>query len=282
MKRFIFFAAVLVGLAGCATVMGKKVDTTVAFQGGGTKSFTFAKQVGSTLITEREIQQAFVSAFKSASLYKLVHTYRYDSGGTRYRGVQVKQVANGIEVAHLDNYESLVDSRKATYALSISETPSSYRVQMACPAEYNDFGTFRGGALETKSYISAEQAIENFVAICTNAKPTVKKVEYVKGEINSRFSSDDVFANFSRLLREKSRYSSAEVKAFDIEKASIFELSTGQLDTTLALSVFPYRGGSKTIYSFKYPFTADYQGLTTYDQNVVRRAKQRIEAIAND
>ncbi|MEJ2756774.1 MAG: hypothetical protein P8104_13380 [Gammaproteobacteria bacterium] len=170
-----------------------------------------------------------------------------------------------------------MNSRKATYALAISETPSNYHVQMTCPTDFDDFRS-----LGMQPHFSTEKVVKNFVAICDNASPVVKKVEYVKGEIDSRFSSDDVFANFSRVLRENNGYSNEEVKAFDIEKASIFELTTEHLDTTLAVSVFPYRGGSKTIYSFMYPFTANSQGETTYNHNVVRRVKQRIEEIVRD
>ena len=71
--------------------------------------------------------------------------------------------------------------------------------------------------------------------------PAIRSVEYVKGEIDSKFPSESVFANFSRLLRPQSDLKKQEVKAFDIKKAEVFAISIPQLDTTLALSVFPYR-----------------------------------------
>jgi hypothetical protein len=124
--------------------------------------------------------------------------------------------------------------------------------------------------------------MHNFVTICEKSAPAIQSVEYVKGEIDSKFGSESVFANFSRILRLRSDLKNEEVKAFDIEKAEVFVLSTPQLDTTLALSVFPYRGGAKALYSIKYPYTVRADGTTSYDPAVIAQAQKRIEAVAND
>lgn len=204
--------------------------------------------------------------------------------GKRTRGVRIDKTPDGhIQVDHLDNFDSLIESRKAIYMLEISASEDVYQVTMNCPKSYHDIGTLRGGALpSSEPYITAEQAVQNFATICEKSAPAIQSVEYVKGEIDSKFGSEDVFANFSRLLRLQSDLKKEEVKAFDIEKAEVFALSIPELDTALALSVFPYRGGSKALYSIKYPYTVRADGTSSYDPAVIAQARMRIEAVAND
>lgn len=271
-------------LVGCASIVGQNVNTDVSFAGGGSRTFTFKKSVGAATITKDQIHSAFIDAFRSASLVKPEHVSYTESSGKRTRGVRIEKTPEGnIQVNHLDNYESLIESRKATYVLEIAESADVYQVKMNCPNSYHDIGTLRGGALpSTEPYITAEQAVRNFVTICEKSTPAIQSVEYVKGEVDSKFASEAVFANFSRLLRLQSDLKKEEVKAFDIEKAEVFALSIPQLDTALALSVFPYRGGSKALYSIKYPYTVRADGTSSYDPAVIAQAKQRIEAVAND
>jgi hypothetical protein len=286
MKRIGLVGLIMTFVVSCASISGKKVDTYVSIAGGssgGERTFTYLKKSGNTTITTYEIKNAFVEEFKKISLYKPARTTYTQQGTKMLKGVKIQKSSDGgIEVDHLDNYGSLVESRKGTYTFKITETPTQYHVKMICPSEYHDFGTLRGGALETKPYISAEQAVENFKTICEEVKPTIQVNDYIRDEIDSKFSSEDVFANFSRILREANNYSKEEVKAFDIEKAQVFILSTPELDTTLALSVFPYRGGSKTIYAFKYPHTFLPDGTTTYKLSEVEQIKKRVSEIAND
>lgn len=274
----------LITLAGCASIIGENVNTDVPFAGGGSRTFTFKKSVGASAVTKDQIYGAFVDAFRSASLVKPEFVTYSDSGDKYTRGLHVeKDSAGNIQVDHLDNYASLIESRRATYVLEIAEAADVYQVKMTCPKSYHDIGTLRGGALPGRQpYVTAEQAVRNFVTLCEKATPAIQSVEYVKGEIDSKFPSESVFANFSRLLRQQAGLKQEEMKAFDIEKAEVFVLSTPQLDTTLALSVFPYRGGAKAIYSIKYPYTVRADGTSSYDTGVIALAKKRIEAVAND
>jgi hypothetical protein len=236
-------------LVGCASIIGQNVNTNVSFAGGGSRAFTFKKNVGAAAVTKDQIYSALIDAFRSASLVKPVHTYT-DSSGKRTRGARIDKTPDGnIQVDHLDNLEPLIESRKATYVLEISESADLYEVKMNCPKSYHDIGTLRGGALPSaEPYITAEQAMHNFVTICEKSAPAIQSVEYVKGEIDSKFGSESVFANFSRILRLRS----------------------------------DYRGGAKALYSIKYPYTVRADGTTSYDPAVIAQAQKRIEAVAND
>ena len=72
------------------------------------------------------------------------------------------------------------------------------------------------------------------------------------------------------------------MKAYDIEKAKLFTLSQGKTDIELALSVFPYRSGSKVIYGFNYPYALLGNGTTTFKPDDISAIEKTIASIAND
>lgn len=284
MKRLALLVGMVMSLTGCTTIIGEAVNAKVAFQGGGEKSFTFLKKAGDTAILKSDIEQSFVQAFDTASLYRLAEYYDSDDGkGQFYIGVEAHKAPDGIEVAHHDDYGITIrDIQKATYTLDISETPTTYLVKMTCPSEYEDLSTLRGGLVQSEPFLTAEQVVKNFVHICSEAEPLIEKLEYMKGEFNLRLASDKVLAKFSRHLSEETACSDEQVKAFGIPNAKFFKLSSDGLETTLALAAFSSQRGTKVIYSFEYPYTLDSSGATTYDAAVVKAARQRINAIAND
>lgn len=276
MKKVLSIFSSVALLSGCSSIMGEPVDQDVSFDGGEIKVFSFSKAGN---IDKDSIKNALVSSFENASrVHKKRHFYG-DSGGKYTKGVGVENLGDSIKVTHYDNYASLYDEKSAIYKVSIDERRLDYKVTVECPSAYQDKATLRGGI--TKEYIPGQLAIKNFNTICTDSKPVVNNKIWIEGEFNSKFKSEDVFANFSRILSKVNNRD--EVKGFDIEKAEVFTLPINdEKKTQLAVSVYPYRGGSKVVYAFQYDYKSDSSGNTSYKDSELESAKNKIIAISND
>lgn len=289
MKKLVFMGVVSLGLVGCqSTIMGEGVDQTVSFNGGGERQFTFIKYAGEYNVNNEDIRSALSRGLKRASKLPASKNRTIDGGkgSDLYitEGVEVYTTSskpNEIFVAHVDNLNDMKDEQIASFKYQVEDMGDNYAVSMTCPNEYRDVAKYRGGLLTSDSFFKPGDAEMNFKAICSDAQPVINKTLYIKGEVNTEYSSEDVFANYKRLL-DSSNYSASEVAAYDIEKAELFRIVEGDLYTNVAISVFPYRGGSKTLYSFKYEFEIDGEGNSTYNDNVIKAIKQRIVDIAND
>lgn len=263
-------------LSGCSSILGTSVNHNVSFDGGGSRTFIFNK---SGDITPSSIKKSLASSFENASdIHKI--RYSYSDSGNRYtKGVEASVSDNSIIVKHYDNFSSLYDEKSAVYDVSITENKNNYKVIVQCPSVYHDRAKFRGGI--GKEYIPGDIAAKNFNVICNEAKPVIDSSLWVEGEFNSKYKSEDVFSNYSRLLSKvKNR---KEVKGYDIEKAEVFKFNMSEdSETNLALTVYPYRGGSKVVYAFLYNFKTDSDGNTTYSEVALKKAKEHIVKIAND
>ena len=276
LKQSILAFSMATLMTGCSTIMGKAVDQDVPFDGVGVRVFSF-KKTGE--IDKLSINNALVSSFEKASVLPEIYNYYGNNGEMVTKGVGVNTVGEDIKVTHYNNFDPLYDEKSAVYKVSIEEDVQDYKVTVNCPSIYHDRAMFRGGL--TKEFIPGIYAVKNFNKICENAAPLVKKSTWIKGDFNSKYKSEDVFSNFSRLLNKVSDRD--KVKGFDIEKAEVFNLSiTNDKKTKLALSVYPYRGGSKVVYAFLYEYSSDSSGNTSYKQSEINSAKKKIVNIAND
>lgn len=272
-KKNVFVALpLIVAASGCSSVVGESVNQNVSFNGEQERHFVFSKNGGN--ISKADIYSALHSAIKNESIVRDVY-----HRNSRSRGMGASISEELITVIHYDNYEGLVDEKVANYNVMIDEERDNYKVTLKCPSMYHDIATFRVSI--SKEYLSGDTVVKNLNHICKNINPIIKKSDWVKDEFNAKFKSEDVFANYSRILTKVSH--KEDVKGFDIEKAEIFKLPmTDNENTNLALSVFPYRGGSKVVYAFSYAYEANSQGSTTYNKDVLEKTKKSILDIAND
>ncbi|MDR2152325.1 MAG: hypothetical protein LBO72_05860 [Helicobacteraceae bacterium] len=111
-------------------------------------------------------------------------------------------------------------------------------------------------------------------------KQTVERTCSFSGDINSQYKDSEIYGNFKRLLGD---WSGSEYQT-DAKKTSIFRLFIGAQAIPLFVEVYPYRNGSKVIYSsgsFKYTVdsTGKVAGVTPAD---VERAIAQIKKVIND
>ncbi|GHV10380.1 hypothetical protein AGMMS50229_21440 [Campylobacterota bacterium] len=101
-----------------------------------------------------------------------------------------------------------------------------------------------------------------------------------KGEVDSKYPSASVFANFKRKLGEYSWRSDERVT--EVEKANTFSLTVGDKKYPLKVNVYPYRDGSKVEYSTKLTHTLFASGKSVPSAAEIDKLHAQIAQIVND
>jgi hypothetical protein len=107
-----------------------------------------------------------------------------------------------------------------------------------------------------------------------------KKYEQ-KGEINTQYSDKSIYANFKRILGEYNwRYSSEQLDAS--KSKNVFNLRVNNKSFPLMIEVYPYRDGSKVIYSVTIKYNIDSSGKATLTQEDIEKIEVQIKDIINN
>lgn len=106
--------------------------------------------------------------------------------------------------------------------------------------------------------------------------------EYIlKDEVNSEYPSSSIYANFGRVLG-KFDWNKKEVKNSDIVKINTFSYKYNKLEYPLHVDIFPYRTGSKVVYSLLLDYTIDSKGKSSLTSKDISTMKNEIAKIVND
>lgn len=264
-------------VAACGTV--SKEHRTLLDEHTRTFTVQSIDKASNTPVTSRDIVNALVQSIYAESNIQPVHSFY--SGNGRYTQGLSAEIDKSLNVTayYRENYESLAKYKAGTFKVAMSNDGQSTKVQVTCPASIEDYDNYKGGISGRKLFPDNEVAAD-LSRICNGLKIEIKRQKYVKSELNTQFPSDSVFANFSRKL--KASREPEKIKSYDIEKAKLFTLSQGKNSFDLAVSVFPYRSGSKVIYGFNYPYSVLGDGSSTFKLDDVRAIEKSIASIAND
>ena len=118
-----------------------------------------------------------------------------------------------------------------------------------------------------------------------NTKLYLSKRYILEGEINTKYPSDAIYANFKRLLGQYTgRYYWAESKAkiSPIEKENTFNLKIKNKNYPINIKIYPYRNGSKVIYKAYISYKIYSDGTSTLTKQDIENAKKEIERVINN
>ena len=118
-----------------------------------------------------------------------------------------------------------------------------------------------------------------------NTKLYLSKRYILEGEINTKYPSNAIYANFKRLLGQYTgRYYWAESKAkiSPIEKENTFNLKIKNKIYPINIKIYPYRNGSKVIYKAYISYKIYSDGTSTLTKQDIENAKKEIEKVVND
>ena len=112
-----------------------------------------------------------------------------------------------------------------------------------------------------------------------------RSVEF-KGEVNTKYPAKAVYANFKRILGEFKNWNSwtrnSGERISESKKQNSFILKLNERLYPLHVEVYPYRDGSKVVYSAKLKYTIDSKGNTTLTKEDIKQLHKKIEDIINN
>jgi len=125
----------------------------------------------------------------------------------------------------------------------------------------------------------AQDAKRMFNSIKEPIKIT-RSIEF-KGEVNTKYPDKAVYANFKRILGNY-RWKDYNRNISAVEKQNTFSLMINKKRFPLFVEVYPYRNGSKVIYSTNLSYTIDSNGNSTLNAKDVKKLHKKIKDIINN
>jgi len=112
-----------------------------------------------------------------------------------------------------------------------------------------------------------------------------RKIEF-KGEVNTKYPDKAVYANFKRILGEfvnwRSWSRSSNERISESKKQNSFILKVNGKSYPLHVEVYPYRDGSKVVYSTTLKYTINSKGNSTLNAKDIKELQKKIEDIINN
>lgn len=231
-------------------------------------------------LSDRQILNALEASAKASTKYRAKYSYQGEYGYYT-KGVEVKTTeTNGLIVSYLNNFGGLERVISGKFNVAISTDGNNYKnIHIACPSALRVYDGNKVGDRD-RQLITQDQAVTDLSKICNNLDVKLQRSKLEQGELNTNFPSDSVYSNFSRSLSAVDARDT--VKFTDIEKFKLFWLKVGEQRTQLAVSVYPYRNGSKVVYRFNYPYAISGDGKNTYSADDIKALHKQIAKIAND
>ncbi|MCX6061138.1 MAG: hypothetical protein NT103_02675 [Campylobacterales bacterium] len=294
MKKSLFSAllaaGLLIGFSGCAGV-GAGVPETKQLQHSEPKvvTFNFPSQdsvTGENLAVDLSSYNLSNEIVK-LSTYPAFHITRQASDGihiTDYSGLKVekKQGSYLLRYANGDLNNNSWYLTESDFDINYAQNDTN-RLTFIFPKDYK-FQPFRnaiGIAIDPlASQSNLEADAKSVFDKLDQLTLTINKNYAFKGEVNTKYPDKAVYANFKRLMGIYNWR--VEDKVSDIKKENTFTLTVQGKQYPLYVEVFPYRDGTKVIYSTTVGYVINSKGSCSLNQTDIKELNKQIEKIIND
>ena len=130
-----------------------------------------------------------------------------------------------------------------------------------------------------------EKDSKNILSKLKTLKITLNKRYHLKGDINSKYKADSIYANFKRLMGSynwRSYYESSKENLTEVKKENTFNLEINNKYIPLHVEVYPYRDGSKVQYEAYLPYTISSDGKVSLSKKDIEQLKTKISQVINN
>jgi len=114
---------------------------------------------------------------------------------------------------------------------------------------------------------------------------SIKKRYLLKGEINTKYPANSIYANFKRLMGQYTNnyyWIDSKEKISPIEKRNIFNLKIKNNNYPLYIKVYPYRDGSKVVYKAYISYKINSDGTSTLTKQDIENATKKIKEVVDN
>ena len=104
----------------------------------------------------------------------------------------------------------------------------------------------------------------------------------LKGEVDTTYGDRSVYGNFERMLGKYDWSQSQKEYSNEIKKENTYTFTYGKESYPLGVAVYPYRDGSKVVYTLYIDYIVNSDGTCSLSTDDMESIKEKIVSIANN
>jgi len=217
------------------------------------------------------------------SKYSVFHSTRSIDGVTDYKGLKVNKKLN----MYILDYANGEKINRSWYLNSVKFTifykqlnNNQISFTLDDKYKYQPCSNAIGINIDPlDSLQNLEKDSKNILFKLKTLKITLDKRYHLKGDINSKYKADSIYANFKRLMGS---YDWRSYYRNSVKKENTFNLELNNKNIPLHIEVYPYRDGSKVQYETYLPYTISSDGKVSLSKKDIEQLKTKISQVIND
>jgi len=197
-----------------------------------------------------------------------------------YDGVKVNITNKNYKLIYANGIKFINDN--STYLnqtiFNIPYKLDSSHITLKYPNTYTQINCYNPIGQTIKPLDTLQNLKKDVVNILDKLSKTnlyIKKHYLIKGEVNSSYNKESIYANFERLL---GKYKKDNV---DTSK-NLFNLKLNNKIFPLEVTIYPYRNGSKVIYQILISYKLFSNGTSSLTKKDIEKVKELIEKVVNN
>lgn len=294
---FALSASLLFVLSGCGNLNTPKPKQDIISSKGiaVSQTYIFNDPVNNSSINQKDVLGVIVKNMSNISGF--ANKTKKHSGSYAFYNIQGKTIElndNKIIVTYIngDNNCHKCTNKESTSKVifnipyQIIETQSStFKFDANMPTSYSILPHTDAIGMD-HPLLDATNILENDVFKMLDSlnkrSLTINKFFDIKGEINTKYQDKAVFANFKRMLGQYNWDKSEVVSEVKKQNTFALKINENELPMPVYVEVFPYREGSKVVYSIRLNYTISSDGTSTITKKDINGLSNKIERIIND
>jgi len=222
-------------------------------------------------------------------MYNLINYYsfrrisKYD-----YRGVDITREKNFYKIDYKNGYYYGTEFFLTEVIFKIPYQNLSNSIVLKYPTNYTIISCKDPLGFEIKlldNPKSLQRDVYNILNKLSKTKLYIQEHYTLHGEINTKYPADSIYANFKRLMGQyigNYYWIDSKERISSIEKENTFNLKIKNKTYPINIKVYPYRNGSKVIYTAYISYKIYSDGTSTLTKQDIENAKKEIERVIND
>jgi len=224
---------------------------------------------------------------KNSNFFDKRRTYTVNYDVYYYGGKKVSYLPGMFNISYINgghygkNVETFV---KFSFPIKIQNTNNIYNINIKFDPNYSitNNAVVLGHDIKLLNPFNVlkQDAMKMFNSL-KNTPIIIRRSLKFKGEINTKYPDKAVYANFKRILGNYSwRDYNRDIS--EVKKQNTFSLMVNKTEFPLFVEVYPYRDGSKVIYSTNLGYIIDSKGNSTLSHKKIEELHKKIKDIINN
>ena len=277
--------------SGCSTILGPLKPTNYKISNIKTPILItiMNKDFEGNDIDKSEIKNLLTNYLNNSGIYKRGNYKKCSSSSCPYYNVGGIKTYLGEERAKITYYYGDYFPENGTFyktetvaefPIEITNNDSHYIVKIKPPSEIKEIPARSVLGIPIKPYCSINDVEKDINKIFNDKYNfSIQKTYSIEFEINSKYSSESIYANFERKLGNYGRNNN-NLHSSNIKKNKVFKYIHNEKIIPIIVSVYPYRDGSKVVCKASIPY--EVRDKVSLKKSDILALRENITNIVND